>query len=43
MPRFNSINFYQNRTKIELILQQKKNTKFSNAGGKAPRLRASGN
>ena len=35
MPRFESIIFYQNSTKIKLFL--KKNAKFSSAGGSAPR------
>ena len=35
MPRFKSIIFYQNSSKIKLFLQ--KNAKFSSAGGFAPR------
>ena len=35
MPRFESIIFYQNSTKIKLFLE--KNAKFSSAGGSAPR------
>ena len=35
MPCFESINFYQNKFKIELFLQN--NTKFLSAGGSAPR------
>ena len=33
MPRFNSINFYENRSKIKSFLR--KNTKVSSAGGSA--------
>ena len=35
MPRFKSIIFYQNSSKIKLVLQ--KNAKFSSAGDSAPR------
>ena len=35
MPRFDNINFYQNRPRIRLFFQ--KNTKFLSAWGSAPR------
>ena len=40
MPRFKSISFYQNSSKIKLFLQ--KNAKFSIAGAVPPDPRASG-
>ena len=40
MPRFKSIIFYENSSKIKLFLQKK--AKFSSAWGSAPRPPASG-